>query len=766
MRGLAHSSVVLRGVLPILILLPSFQSHSLPQAPAQPPQQADRIYRVSVEVVQTDIMVFDRRGRFVDNLKQDQFELRVDGKVQPLSFVELVTSGSAKDVETWTQAEAGTDVILPKPAVPGSGLRRTLLFFVDDWHLSADSILRLRGALSNLIRSSIEPDDRAAIITATSQAGSAHQLTSDKAALRASLDQLVFRNATVEDLEYPPMSEAQAVLLEQGDQDVLNYFVTAMFGKNEEDVKRDPRSAMSAEAFGVLRAMGEARKDILRRAAGLAQASAAITERTLAGLRDALRAMASLPGRKIFFLLSDGFVLQPSRSDVASRIGELTTAASRAGIVIYTLDARGLVVGLPDAKKQRAGDSSGALAHSGLNEVAAPLDGLNALASDTGGRLLKNTNALDIAIDTALAETSRYYLLGWSFDSAGGQPGKLQSIRVAIKGRSDLSVRVRQASLDLSQLAARKSKSAGTPSDAAPGPVPPPVSAVSSANETYARARTVIDFDVEELRRYYPVEVSELELAADQSELQAHLAKVGRTVDAFFRAFPNTASKEEVVREKVGADRRVLESARQTFHYSAFHNKSGIWEEVRTDTRGGPIQYDPMREPSFMNSGFVTIGSFFRPAHQRACRFRYLGRQIEEPRALVIAFAQRPGMADILGLFQAPGMASPTLTLYQGLAWVDPESFQIIRMRTDLLAPRPDVLLSRQTTQVRFGPVRFSSTPQVFWLPSEVVVETLWNGQTFRNRHRYSDYAVFLIETQEKFAPPVVKKTALMIGIR
>ncbi len=159
-----------------------------------------------------------------------------------------------------------------------------------------------------------------------------------------------------------------------------------------------------------------------------------------------------------------------------------------------------------------------------------------------------------------------------------------------------------------------------------------------------------------------------------------------------------------------------------------------------------------------MTTGLVTIGSFFRPAHQRACRFRCLGRQRAEPHAIVIAFAQRPGMADILGMFQAPGMASPTLTLYQGLAWVDPATFQIIRMRTDLLAPRPDVLLNRQTTQVWFSEVQFSSTPRTFWLPREVLVDTLWNSRVYRNRHRYSEYAVFLVETQEKFMPPVIKK--------
>jgi len=169
-----------------------------------------------------------------------------------------------------------------------------------------------------------------------------------------------------------------------------------------------------------------------------------------------LRSAEALPGRKLVFLLSDGFVLQPQRSDVFSRLGEVTTAAARAGIMIYTLDARGLVVGLPDAKTKTAPDSRGELARSGYNEVLSKQDALNALASDTGGRFLKNTNALDTALITTLTEISRYYLLAWPIDPDKLPPNKYSTIRVSVRGRSDLDVRVRQGSLNLSQLILQK----------------------------------------------------------------------------------------------------------------------------------------------------------------------------------------------------------------------------------------------------------------------------------------------------------------------
>jgi len=43
-------------------------------------EQDDDVIRINTDLVQTDIVVLDRQGRFVDGLKREQFELRVDDK--------------------------------------------------------------------------------------------------------------------------------------------------------------------------------------------------------------------------------------------------------------------------------------------------------------------------------------------------------------------------------------------------------------------------------------------------------------------------------------------------------------------------------------------------------------------------------------------------------------------------------------------------------------------------------------------------------------
>jgi VWFA-related protein len=419
-------------------------------------KQAGKPIRVTVGLVQTDVMVFDRQGHFVPDLKKDQFELRVDGKVQPVEFIELVSAGSSHDREIWAKMEGQPVPDPEQPAAKDTHQGRTLLIFLDDWHMAADNTMRARTAVTNLLNTSMSSNDRVGIFSASGQLAAMQLLTNDKAALLASLEKYNFQSPGVQDMGSPPMTEAQALSIEQRDDNVLSYFIGAILRVPVEYQMgrcKQLSGGMSADFDGnCARAADQTR----RRAAALAETSAAIGSRTLSALRQLLRSAEGLPGRKLVFFLSDGFVLQYTRSDIVARLTDLTTAAARAGILVYTLDSRGLVTGTPDAKTSGAPDRTGARMSMAANEVSASWDVLNALAADTGGRFLKNTNALDTALITTLSEISRYYLLAWSIDPEKLPPGKNSKIKASVKGRSDLNVRVRQGSLDLSKLVQAK----------------------------------------------------------------------------------------------------------------------------------------------------------------------------------------------------------------------------------------------------------------------------------------------------------------------
>jgi hypothetical protein len=86
--------------------------------------------------------------------------------------------------------------------------------------------------------------------------------------------------------------------------------------------------------------------------------------------------------------------------------------------------------------------------------------------------------------------------------------------------------------------------------------------------------------------------------------------------------------------------------------------------------------------------------------------------------------------------------------LTQGILWVDKNSFQIIRMRSDLLAPDSEIRLDQLTSEVTFVGVQLPDVPNPLWLPNEVNVYIEIGGQRFRNVHHYTNYRRYRVSVK------------------
>ena len=396
-----------------------------------PPQQQDdeEVVRISTELVQTDVMVFDKSGKFVEGLKPEQFELKVDGQARPIVFFDRVQAGTVNED---AQLAAARGV---KSAAGGAVLPldrgRTVIFFVDDLHLSTGSSLRLRKTLLRFIDEEIGQNDVAAVVSASGQVGFLQQFTDDKVVLRAAAERINARPYLVRDSDRPPMTEAHAIAIERRDPSVLSYFVDALLRENP---------GMSAETAESL---------VRQRANTILAQSRGVAINTLASLRSAVRGSAALPGRKILFFISDGFMVEDRGGELRDWMRRVTDAAARSGVVIYSLDAEGLRTGAPDASSAASFDPSGRLSMTDFSETSLLQSPLFTLAGDTGGRALVNTNALGHAVAGALKETSLYYLLAWKPEAQaeGGSP-KYRRVEVTVRDRPELSVIVRRGFFD------------------------------------------------------------------------------------------------------------------------------------------------------------------------------------------------------------------------------------------------------------------------------------------------------------------------------
>ena len=408
---------------------------TLGQVKSQTPQreQTDDVVRVKTELVQTDITVVDKRGRFVEGLSADDFELRVDSKLQTLSFFEEVAAGSVEEerqLKAARKGDAGAVAKLPKTPGSGSERSRVIFFFVDDVHLTGEGLNRARSVLTHFVENKMTAKDRVAVVSTSGQIGFLQQLTDNKAVLREAISRLNYKYNPETTASHVSISEVDANLIaNNSDRDLFAYLVEAT-------MKEFQMGSLSATTM------------VVNRVRQINAQSKIAEIDTLSRLESLMRSTTPLTGRKILFFISDGFIVDDKRSNGADVMRRVTNEAARVGVVIYSLDTRSsvLVSGV-DVSKNVYPDFSPRTASRSLAEERLPQAPLETLADETGGRSYLNPNALNDGVAEALTESSAYYLLAWRPDSENQRAGKSR-VNVVLKGRSDLRVRMRRHFFD------------------------------------------------------------------------------------------------------------------------------------------------------------------------------------------------------------------------------------------------------------------------------------------------------------------------------
>ncbi|HUQ32620.1 MAG TPA: VWA domain-containing protein [Pyrinomonadaceae bacterium] len=402
-----------------------------PAPAAKPAAQDDEVLRIKTELVQTDVTVVDRQGRFVEGLRPEQFELSLDGKPQAVSFFERVATGSSREaaqVAAGRTGRAASDT--PTTNAGSNNEGRILFFFLDDLHLAEASLMRTRRALTDFVENQMSQNDRVAIVSASGQIGFLQQLTDYKPVLKAAIERLNYKKNPETYAGKVPISDYQATrIVDHGDRELFAYLLMATV--NEYQAKGP-----------LIRVAANIVKNRVRQIASQAKIT---TNDVLGGLESLMLSSSQLPGRKLVFFVSDGFITE-TRANSMDLLKRVTEMAARTGVVVYTMDARGTFNDpVVDAGSNRFPDgmASGTQAQNPTMENGAMQEPLHIIAEDTGGRAIINSNSFKDAFQQAINETADYYLLAWRPETDDARGGRAR-IKVIVKDRRDLRVRVRR----------------------------------------------------------------------------------------------------------------------------------------------------------------------------------------------------------------------------------------------------------------------------------------------------------------------------------
>jgi hypothetical protein len=310
-----------------------------------------------------------------------------------------------------------------------------------------------------------------------------------------------------------------------------------------------------------------------------------------------------------------------------------------------------------------------------------------------------------------------------------------------------------------------------------PSSVPAPGLATASPAETiapaapqatYVNVTNYIDCSMADLQRAVP-DLKGLKVDQNQATLPDLLKKVGSKTQELAGRIPNLIADEEVIEPQLPGKKK---AAIERFSYLIVAHRTSeavTLDEYRVDVNtGSKIQSDDpttsaprleelartrkqvsARSPDAppLSQGYASMWVNFYPANRSESTFRYLGQQkVNTRKALVLAFAQKPGSVRMPGQVLLKDKSLPVY--YQGIAWVDPADFRILRLRSDLLEPIFDLSLTRLTSEVEFATTQAAGFQAPLWLPREVQVTSQVSGRIFAESHRYSNYRSFQVHTR------------------
>jgi VWFA-related protein len=399
------------------------------QNPPPAPQTQQPTFKLRVDYVEVDVVVTDRQGNLLRDLKKEDFQVLEDGKAQAITTFSLVDIPIERfDRPLYTTTPIEPDVKTNERPFDG----RVYVMVIDDLHTRFGRSNRVKIAAKQFIERRLGANDLMAVVHTAGPTDANQEFTTNKRLLLASVDKTQGRkldsttaNRTAEYMRTRDMRQQGDVLNDPDDAE------RAFNARNTLDTLKNV-----AEWFSSVRGR---RKSILF-----------VSE----GIDYDIHDVIPNSGSNHF---GASMVLDATRDAVA--------AATRSNVSIYGIDPRGLTdLGDESIEIQSYPDDTtlGIGPGSLRNELQLAQDSLRVLSDETGGFAIVNRNDVSGGFERIVSDNSSYYVL--AYYPPDPRPGRNHRIQVKVN-RPGVTVRARKGYLT--------PKKVEVSTTAATGPTPP-----------------------------------------------------------------------------------------------------------------------------------------------------------------------------------------------------------------------------------------------------------------------------------------------------
>jgi VWFA-related protein len=418
-------------VAAVVALLPSAP---LAQAPA-PPQDGQPTFRSGVTAVTTDVITRDKDGRFVSSLTRDDFTVLEDGVPQTITSFALVHGGRTFNMVSTPpqQASAAPEgIVLPTRRVVQDVAGRVVFIFVDDFHIEPEFTPHVKRIVEDLAKNLLHDGDLVAMLSSGPSA-IATGLTYDRRLVADSAARI--RGSGLTAMEIFRNLEGARGPVDLRDRAQIAFYTAYNLLGDLEQVQNKRKVMLYISQGYDFDPFAEGRNSRDRIQGG----------RFSDPTRFLYQGQEDNPYYRLAAVNAD--------IDLFGYMRELMLSANRANVSIYAVDPRGLA-GVTDAGQFL--DQSEWRTHLQKTQSS-----LRLMSEGTGGFAVVNTNDFPSEFKKIDAETSDYYMLGYSSTN----PDPRRRVR-------QLEVKVARPDVTVLSRRAYSLKTPGRPTPPPPPPTP------------------------------------------------------------------------------------------------------------------------------------------------------------------------------------------------------------------------------------------------------------------------------------------------------
>jgi VWFA-related protein len=417
------------------ILLAAIPVQSQDKKQTQRSGDQTEVIKVTSNLVNLDVIVKDKKGKAVTDLKAEDFTVSENGVPQHIEFFDS-TLTSENGAGRPATAIVSTQ---PKPVNP-TGLPRNIIALVlDGQSTELANLKHVREGIEKYIRERISDSDSVALFSISGGLQLLQSFTRDKAKLLAAV------NKASTSSNVSKTSEARGLAQD------INSIREKLSAAPTEPIPETPAGGAAGSAAAEALIAQHVLEQYMQLRSAL---SAQQTRPVLAALAAICEGLRPIPGKKTLVMFSEGFV---GSETLDWQVQSTIDIANRANVAIYIIDSSGLTGGTPTSgalvassplagisgansmeRRRRVGGGESVFditRQEGLNRQQ---DLLYKISDDTGGRFIKNTNDIAVGLDRIDSEIrSRYTLAYRSTDQ--NFDGSFRKVKIEVR-RSDLSV--------------------------------------------------------------------------------------------------------------------------------------------------------------------------------------------------------------------------------------------------------------------------------------------------------------------------------------